>query len=756
MSQDLMRLDIQGMTCAACVSSVEMIVNKHESVKAVNVNLPLNSAAIQLHDNAPESVTEEIIQKIKQGGFGASLPKQSKDRRSILEQHVSLEGRKAALALILALPTIYLTMFANDLGDFSGFDLRLLLAAIMTIPVYFWSGFGFITSAWKSIRRGGANMDVLIHLGTSVAFIWSCGVVLAGKYDSLPSVLVNAEHVFFDGVVFIIRFVLLGNYLESAAKLKATDAIHSLMQLQPNQARVVADDEFTEMVDVALVKVGTLVKIKTGETIPIDGILEDCKASIDQSTMTGEAYPVRKSSGDEVYGGTIVLDGTVLLRTNKVAEDTLLANIISMVEDAQSGKAPIQRLVDKISAIFVPVVIILAIVSGLFWATFGHNMIDNPMNSGYELALMVIISTLVIACPCALGLATPIALVIGTSVGAQNGLLIKGIDALESVNRCKVMVVDKTGTVTMGRPRVSHIEIIDCEVKEILSIAAALEQESVHPLASAIITSWSNVTSDRPKINDIQTMPGMGMVGEYSGQVVAAGNLGLMVEVGVEVDSEMKQRITKSTKKGISIVFVCQGTKLLGWMELSGRIRESSKIAVKRAKQLGLEVVMLTGDNQESAKTIANQVGISRVIAGVKPNEKAEQIKSLQSGGSKVIMIGDGINDAAALSIADVGIAMGAGSDIALDAADFVLIRNDLIDAVSSIELGNATMRRIRSNLGWAFSYNVIGIPLAMGLLLPFTGFLLPPAYAAAAMSLSSVSVVGNSLILRWWRPITE
>lgn len=756
MSQDLMRLDIQGMTCAACVSSVEMIVNKHESVKAVNVNLPLNSAAIQLHDNAPESVTEEIIQKIEKGGFGASRPKQSKGRRSILEQHVSLEGRKAALALILALPTIYLTMFADDLGDFSGFDLRLLLTAIMTIPVYFWSGFGFITSAWKSIRRGGANMDVLIHLGTSVAFIWSCGVVLAGKYDSLPSVLVNAEHVFFDGVVFIIGFVLLGNYLESAAKLKATDAIHSLMQLQPNQARVVADDEFTEMVDVALVKVGTLVKIKTGETIPIDGVLEDCKASIDQSTMTGEAYPVRKSSGDEVYAGTIVLDGTVLLRTNKVAEDTLLANIISMVEDAQSGKAPIQRLVDKISAVFVPVVIILALVAGLFWATFGHDMIDNPMNSGYELALMVIISTLVIACPCALGLATPIALVIGTSVGAQNGLLIKGIDALESVNRCKVMVVDKTGTVTMGRPRVSHIEIIDCEVKEILSIAAALEQESVHPLASAIITSWSNVTSDRPKINDIRTMPGMGMVGEYSGQVVAAGNLALMVEVGVELDSDMKQRITKSTKKGISIVFVCQGAKLLGWMELSDRIRDSSKIAVKRAKQLGLEVVMLTGDNQVSAESIANQVGIESVISGVKPNEKADQIKSLQSSGDKVIMIGDGINDAAALSVADVGIAMGAGSDIALDAADFVLIRNDLIDAVSSIELGNATMRRIRSNLGWAFSYNVIGIPLAMGLLLPFTGFLLPPAYAAAAMSLSSVSVVGNSLILRWWRPIAE
>ena len=463
---------------------------------------------------------------------------------------------------------------------------------------------------------------------------------------------------------------------------------------------------------------------------------------------------MRKKSREEVYAGTIVLDGTIYVRTNKPADESLISNIVKLVEDAQSGKAPIQRLVDKISAVFVPIVVLLAIVGGIFWAAIGHAWVDNPMNSGFELALMVIISTLVIACPCALGLATPIALVVGTSVGAKHGLLIKGIDALESVHKSNVMVVDKTGTVTLGRPKVSHIEIIDCEVKEILSIAATLEHESNHPLSAAIITSWSNVTKDKVSITDIRTLPGMGMVGEYDGKVAAAGNQELMAEVGVPFSLELEERIQAATRKGVSIVMVCHGNKLLGWIEFSDLVRDTSAIAVKRAKQMGIEVVMLTGDNENSAKTIADKVGIETVIANVKPDEKADQIKALQQEGKNVIMVGDGINDAAALSVANVGIAMGAGSDIAMDAADFVLIRNDLIDAVSSVELGKATMRRIRTNLAWAFSYNTLGIPLALGIMLPVTGFLLPPAFAAAAMALSSVSVVSNSLILRWWNPI--
>ena len=754
MNDNLLRLEVNGMSCAACVASVERIVGNVDSVKAVAVNLALNTASIQLKITPSNEVVDEIIQAIDKGGFTANQQNQSEPLRERMVKQVNSEGRKAALALILALPTIYLTMIAGDMGDTSDFDTRLLLALIMTIPVYFWSGMAFHTNAWKAIRRGGANMDVLIHLGTTVAFFWSVGVTLAGKFTGMPTVFADAEHVFFDGVVFIIGFVLLGNYLEAGAKLKATDAINSLMSLQPKQARIVADDDYTEMVPISVVKPQSLIKVLTGETIPIDGVLEDCKVSIDESTMTGEAYPVRKQTGQEVFAGTIVLDGTVYIRTDKPADESLISNIIKLVEDAQSGKAPIQRLVDKISAIFVPVVILLAIVGGIFWATIGHTWVDNPMNSGFELALMVIISTLVIACPCALGLATPIALVVGTSVGAKHGLLIKGIDALETVHKSNVMVVDKTGTVTLGRPKVSHIEIIDCEVKEILSIAAALEQESNHPLAAAIISSWSNVTKDKPPISDIRTLPGMGMVGEYDGKVAAAGNQELMVEVGVSFSTELAERIHSSTSKGISIVMVCHGNKLLGWIEFSDLVRDTSALAVKRAKQMGIEVIMLTGDNENSAKSIAEEVGIETVIANVKPDEKADQIKSLQQRGKNVIMIGDGINDAAALSIANVGIAMGAGSDIALDAADFVLIRNDLIDAVSSVELGKATMRRIRTNLAWAFSYNTLGIPLALGIMLPVTGFLLPPAFAAAAMALSSVSVVSNSLILRWWNPI--
>ena len=754
MSEELLKLDVGGMTCAACVASVERIVAGIDSVDAVAVNLPLNSATIQLEQPIDDEITNKIIATITKAGFTATKQQTNQPMRAKMAKQVSAEGRKAALALVLALPTIYLTMFADDLGELAGFDARLLLAGIMTIPVYFWSGMSFHINAWKSIKRGTANMDVLIHLSTTVAFTWSLLATFGGKFPTMPDIFVDAEHVFYDGVVFIIGFVLLGNYLEASAKLKATDAIHSLMNLQPKQARVVAEDGYTEMVRAEMVKPESLVKVLVGETIPIDGVLYECKASIDQSTMTGEAYPVRKASGDEVFAGTIVLDGTIIIRTTKSSDDTLLANIIKMVEDAQVGKAPIQRLVDKISAIFVPIVVLLAIIAGIFWAAIGHEMINNPMGSGFELALMVIISTLVIACPCALGLATPIALVVGTGVGAKHGLLIKGIEALESVHGCNIMVVDKTGTITSGRPRVSHIEIIDCEVKQILSIAAALEQESTHPLSNAIITSWSNVTNEKLSMDDITTMPGKGMVGEFEGKIAAVGNKELMEEVGVEFTDKLDEKISQATNKGVSIAFVCLGSRLLGWIELTDLIRNSSASAIKRAEQLGIEVLMLTGDNANSARTIADKIGISTVIAGVKPDEKAEKIKQLQEDGNRVIMVGDGINDAAALTIADVGIAMGAGSDIALDAADIVLLRDDLIDAVSSVDLSKSTMRRIKTNLAWAFSYNTLGIPLAMGIMLPVSGFLLPPAFAAAAMALSSVSVVSNSLILRWWSPI--
>ena len=759
MTEESFTLNITGMTCGACVASVEKVVSKVDSVAEVAVNLPLNRAVVRLHPTAQFNQTKaKVISAIERSGFGA---KESRGKPALFgeaKSELRRQGQKVSVALLLALPTLYLTMFADDMGSVNGVNKRLLFAFFTTLPVYFWSGWEFHMRAWKSLRSGTANMDVLVHLGTTVAFVWSFLITFEPSLPFLPSVFTTATHVFFDGVVFIIGFVLLGNWMEAAAKLKATDAIHSLMEIQPKQARVITDEAsgYSETRDVEVIAVGSLIKVLLGETIPLDGVLFQCKASIDESMMTGEPYPVRKNDGESVSAGTIVLDGTVFIRTTRPSEDTLLAGIITLVEEAQMGKAPIQRLVDRIAAVFVPLVVIMALLAAFFWWMYPDSSAYNPMATNAELAMMVLVSTLVIACPCALGLATPTALIVGTGVGAKNGLLIKGIEALENAHKTDTLVVDKTGTLTSGKPRVSHIEMLDCEVKEILGIAASLEEESTHPLATAIKTSWANVSSSRPEMSGIKTMPGLGMIGKYGEAVVAIGNAELMDQIGVEIEQEVEEKLALAATKGVTLVLVSQGTRLLGWIEAKDRVRESSEKAIRHAKQMGYEVIMLTGDRQEAADTLAEKIGIDTVLAGVKPHEKAHHIMRWQEEGRSVAMVGDGINDAAALSAADVGIAMGAGSDIALDAADFVLLRNDLIDAVSSLSLGRSTMRRIRTNLGWAFVYNAVGIPLAMGVMLPFTGFLLPPAFAAAAMSLSSVSVVGNSLLLKWWSPIRE
>ena len=750
-------LRVGGMTCGACVASVENVVSKVEGVVQVSVNLPLEKATIVAKDSSQlDDLKSATIAAIERGGFTASALVPALQVRDDAIEDARLQGKKVVVAFALTIPIFILTMLSPDLGEIGEIDKRLLLAMISILPVYLWSGWEFHSGAWKALRKGSANMDVLVHLGTTVAVIWSGAVTIAPMINSAPNLLLQAEHVFFDGAAFIITFVLLGNYIEARAKLRATDAIHSLMRLQPKQARVISDEKLghTEVVDVDQISKGTLIKILAGETIPLDGELIECKASIDESMMSGEPYPVRKGSGDIANAGTIVLDGTIILRVTALSTDTMLANVIQLVEDAQMGKAPIQRLVDRIAAVFVPVVTVLAIVASLYWWQFGDSTAAQFSMTSAELAVMVLVSTLVIACPCALGLATPTALVIGTGVGARYGLLIKGIEALEKSHKIDTMVVDKTGTITSGKPRVSHIELLDTEVKEILSIAAALESESTHPLSQAIQTSWSNVTSDKPTISDIQTVAGCGLLGDMQGELVAIGNVSMMQDVGIEIDDQLSKKLASAAAKGVTIVLVSVGTRLLGWIEARDRVRSTSAMAVKKAKQMGMEVIMLTGDRLEAAQSIANTVAIDQVIAGVKPAEKADHIKRLQSQGKTVAMIGDGINDAAALTVADVGLAMGAGSQIALESADIVLIRDDLIDAVSALQLGKATMSRIRTNLLWAFGYNVIGIPLAMGLLLPWTGWLLPPAFAAAAMSMSSVSVVSNSLLLKWWKPI--
>ena len=751
MEKNQLNLSVSGMTCAACVASVERVLSNVEVVEAVSVNLPLEKAVISLRESVSQTHRAACIAAVERAGFGASELLPALTTRQVNEDRVARQRRRVALAFVLAIPVFILSMLLDDLGSAGPLDARLTLAMLAAWPVYVISGAEFHRQAWASLRRGTANMDVLVHLGTTVAMVWSTLVTLAPVLPSLPAFVGQAQHVFFDGAAFIIAFVLLGNYLEAKAKLKATDAVHGLMRLQPKEAWVVVE-EGTVATPIDEIPRGTLLKVRAGETVPLDGVVEDSTAMLDESMMSGESFPVRKREDDTVSAGTTVLDSTLLVRTTALVGDTMLAKVIELVDEAQMGKAPIQRLVDRISAVFVPVVLVAALVAASVWWFMAETLAPNSDMAPSEMAVMVLVSTLVIACPCALGLATPTALVVGTGRGATFGLLIKGIEALEQAHATSTVVLDKTGTITVGSPRVSHIELLDSDVQELLCLASALELESTHPLASAVHTAWENIGYARPEVADVRTLPGLGLVGSFDGEAVAVGNLELMEERLGTLPDDLEEKVALRARRGTTVVLVAKGPRLLGWLEFSDRIRETSEAAVRRLKQTGIRIVMLTGDREEVAQTVADAVGITEIVAGVKPDEKAERIRTLQEEGV-VAMIGDGINDAAALTVANVGIAMGAGSEIALESADIVLVRNDLADAVAALDLGRATMTRIRTNLAWAFVYNLIGLPLAMGLLFPWTGWLLPPAFAAAAMSLSSVSVVSNSLVLRWWQP---
>jgi len=747
-------LSVQGMTCAACVASVSKVVGNVEGVSHVSVNLPLEKAWIEIEPGFDQAdIKTRSMDAIRKAGFQATELKSPLQLRGEAEEHVAKQKRKVAVAFLMILPVFILTMFVDPLGRWNDMDIRWLCAFFLTAPIYFWSGLDFHKGAYASLRGGSANMDVLVTLGTSVGFFWSTIVTFSPLFPQSPDVLLNADHVFFDGVAFIIGFVLFGNVLESNAKLQATDAIHSLMRLQPRQARVLNDEGQVEMVDVETIEMGTRLRLLAGDTVPLDAQVVDGSTSIDESMMTGEAYPVRKKEGDDIRAGTILLDGTLEAVTTSTADDSHLAKIIQFVEQAQMGKAPIQRLVDKISSLFVPIVVLFAIIASLLWYLNGSSWASQHPMEPYEIAIMVFVSTMVIACPCALGLATPTALVVGTGRGARFGLLVKGIEALEASHKTNVLLVDKTGTLTAGKPRVSHIEWLDGEVREVLQIAAALEEHSTHPFALAVQTAWSNLTQEKPTATEVVTFPGMGVVGVIEGEQAMIGTPLLLSEQGFELSEPHREILEQGASRGASVACVVLGQRLLGTIEFKDRIRESTPNALKQARIMGMTICMVTGDRKEAAMQIADELDIETVHAGVLPQEKGAIVQSYQEQGNVVAMVGDGINDAAALVQADVGIAMGDGSQIALESADIVLSRNDLSGATAALELGQVTMRKIRSNLAWAFIYNLIGIPFAMGVFFFSTGWFLPPAFAAAAMSLSSVSVVSNSLLLRFWKP---
>jgi P-type Cu+ transporter len=744
---DELNIRVTGMTCASCVASVESIVSNLEGIDSVRVNLPLEKATIRWSEGANENL-ETVRDAISKGGFGSEEYIDPKKYRQESLENANRMGLQVIISLVLTIPTFLLTMFVGDLGQIYDLNSRLLIAFILSSIVYFYAGIEFHKGAWQAILSGRTNMDVLVHIGTTTAMIWSSFVVFSPYLDFLPSVFSLTTHVFFDGAAFIISFILLGNWLEARAKLRATDAVFSLMDLKAKTGSIVNADGSVSEVPVEEILQGTEILVKVGQTVPLDGIVVKGSASIDMSMMTGESNPVFVRENDSVMGGTIVLDSAIHIKSTKYHDDTVLANVINLVDEAQMGKAPIQKLVDRISAVFVPVVVVCAVLASLTWMFFSEGYGDY---NSTELAIMVLVSTLVIACPCALGLATPTALIVGTGVGAQYGLLIKGIDALQNSYNTNTLVLDKTGTLTVGTPSITNIKLISSDENNILEIAASLESASTHPIAKAISQAHLKNSEELISFDRIENIGGMGLVGYLDNQEYAIGNQPLMEEKGVLVSNyieELAEVLSIST-----VVFVSKGNKLLGWIEMKDKLRETTNLAISKAKELGLEVIMLTGDRAETALMISKEVGISRFEAEVKPDGKAEFVKKLQSEGASVAMIGDGINDAAALAVADVGIAMGAGSDIALEAADIVLLRDDLLDVVSTLELGKATMGKIRGNLAWAFVYNLIGIPLAMGVLISSTGWLLPPAFAAGAMALSSVSVVFNSLTLRSWKP---
>ena len=744
---DELNLRVTGMTCASCVASVESIVSNLEGIDSVRVNLPLEKATIRWSDGANEDL-EAVRNAISKGGFGSEeYVDPTKYRQESLE-NANRMGLQVIISLILTVPTFFLTMFIGDLGQIYELDSRLFIAFILSSIVYFYAGIEFHKGAWQAILSGRANMDVLVHIGTTTAMIWSSLVVFAPYLDFLPSIFSSTAHVFFDGAAFIISFILLGNWLEARAKLRATDAVFSLMDLKAKTGSILNSDGSVSEVPVEEILTGTEILVKVGQTVPLDGIVVKGSASMDMSMMTGESNPVFVKEDDLVMGGTIVLDSAIHIKSTKYHDDTVLANVINLVDEAQMGKAPIQKLVDRISAVFVPVVVICAVIASLTWMFFSDGYGDY---NSTELAIMVLVSTLVIACPCALGLATPTALIVGTGVGAQYGLLIKGIDALQNSYNTNTLVLDKTGTLTVGTPSITNIKSISSDENNILAIAASLESASTHPIAKSISQAHLDNSKELISFDRIESIGGMGLVGYLEDQEYVIGNQPLMDKKEVIMSNHIEELADVLSSN--TVVFVSKGNKLLGWIEMKDKLRETTNLAISKAKELGLEVIMLTGDRGETALTISKEVGISRFEAEVKPDGKAEFVKKLQSEGASVAMIGDGINDAAALAVADVGIAMGAGSDIALEAADIVLLRDDLLDVVSTLELGKATMGKIRGNLVWAFVYNLIGIPLAMGVLISSTGWLLPPAFAAGAMALSSVSVVLNSLTLRSWKP---
>jgi len=705
---------IGGMTCAACSARLEKVLNRQPGMQA-NVNLAAERARVRLAGDADEAA---VVAAVAKAGFSAAVvDAQTREREKAEKLRVyRREIRLFQIAVALSLPLVGQMFFMfGEHGQHN--ELPRWLQFALATPVQFWIGWRFYSGAFKALRGGGANMDVLVALGTSMAWGFSAVVTVFGL----------DQHVYFEGGAAVITLVLLGKLLEARAKAHTSEAIEALIRLQPKTARVERDGQWVEMPVEALMP-GDIFMVRPGESVPVDGEVVAGDSSVNEAMLTGESMPVGKSTGDRVFAATSNGQGALRCRATGVGEQTLLAGIIRLVGEAQGSKAPVQRLADRISAIFVPVVCSIALVTFAGWWWYAAD---------FATALVNAVAVLVIACPCALGLATPTAIMVGTGQGARAGILVRNAEALERAERIKVLALDKTGTLTLGQPQVVEVLVVQGEETELSRLAAALEQGSEHPLARAILAHAPAV--DLPQCVDFKAHAGLGVSAGVAGRELRLGSPSWL---GCEHDA----RVRRLQESGKTVVVLAEGAQPLAFFAIADALRPTSREAVRRLRQRGIRVVMLTGDNAVTAAAIAAEAGIDEFRADILPGEKAAALAELKAGGQLVAMVGDGINDAPALAAADVSFAIGAGSDVAIEAADLTLIRSDLNGVADAIGLSAATLGKIRQNLFFAFIYNVAGIPLAA------LGFL-NPVLAGAAMAMSSVSVVSNSLLLKRWRP---
>ncbi|MFV8772512.1 heavy metal translocating P-type ATPase [Aerococcus urinaeequi] len=744
--------EIEGMTCASCVQAIEKSVGKLASVSSVNVNLATEKMTVTF-DEATLNVSD-IVHAVEDTGYQAKLETSEQEGPSQADRqsaHIQALWRRFLWSAIFTVPLLYIAMgpmlpfgglplpgFLNPMTNAMNFAVIQLL---LTLPVVY-LGRDFYKVGFKALFKGHPNMDSLIAIGTGAALVQ--GIVMTGLLVS-GQLHVGHGHpdLYFESAAVILTLITLGKYLEVVSKGKTSEAIKKLMGLAPKTARVMRDGQEVE-VAIDQVVAGDILVVRPGEKIPVDGEIVEGSSAVDEAMITGESIPIEKRVGDQVVGASINKNGSFQFKATKVGKDTTLAQIIQLVEEAQGSKAPIAKLADKVSGIFVPIVMVLAAISGLAWYFLGQE--------SWIFALSITISVLVIACPCALGLATPTAIMVGTGKGAENGVLIKSGDALEETHKVQTIVFDKTGTITEGKPVVTDIKAFNgADADDILQVAASAEVGSEHPLGEAIVAEAKDRKLTLTASQDFQAIPGHGLQVSLNNQIVLLGNSKLMANHNIDL-SDARAVADQLAAEGKTPMFVGVDGQLLGIIAVADTVKENSVAAIQKLHRMGIEVAMITGDNRGTAEAIAKQVGIDRVFSEVLPEDKANEVKKLQDEGLHVAMVGDGINDAPALAQANIGIAIGSGTDVAIESADIVLMRSDLMDVPTAVELSRATITNIKQNLFWAFAYNTIGIPVAMGILYLFGGPLLSPMFAGAAMSLSSVSVLLNALRLKGFK----